>query len=365
MHVAVVNLTRGGFSGGYRKYLQVLMPRLARHPRIGRLDVYLPPGQSIVMPGVESVASWPAGGMHRAYAHLRAELRRTRPDVVFIPNAQTIDCGIPVVSMIRNMEPLEAPFAGNPLGERLRNALRATMARRAAKRSDRVIAVSEHVRDFLVSRWGISPDSIGVVYHGVDRGGDGTALNVTTPFAFTAGSIRPARGLEDVVTAFCNGALPSDHSLLIGGRVDPGMEGYAEGLRRRLARAGVADRVQWLGQLGAAEMSWCFTNARLFVMTSRAEACPNTVLEAMAHRCLSVSTDQPPMPEFFRDAALYYKRADADDLARALREALSLDAAAADGLRDRALARASQFTWEATAERTVRELERVLSFRPS
>ncbi len=50
-------------------------------------------------------------------------------------------------------------------------------------------------------------------------------------------------------------------------------------------------------------------------MTSRAEACPNTVLEAMAHGAVSISTDQQPMPEFYGESAAYYRATDAAQLA--------------------------------------------------
>ena len=36
MRIAVVNLTSGGLSGGYRKYLARLMPLLASDPRVQR-----------------------------------------------------------------------------------------------------------------------------------------------------------------------------------------------------------------------------------------------------------------------------------------------------------------------------------------
>ena len=75
----------------------------------------------------------------------------------------------------------------------------------------------------------------------------------------------------------------------------------------------------WAGQLTEPEMAWCFGHCEAFVMTSRAEACPNVALEAMSHGCRVVSTSQPPMPEFFGEAAAYYRGGDARDLARAVR----------------------------------------------
>jgi glycosyltransferase involved in cell wall biosynthesis len=302
---------------------------------------------------VHVAKTWP----NREYASLKKALVASRPDVVFVPTAQTIDCGLPVVSMIRNMEPLLVPFDGNPWSEGVRNLARSLAARRAVERSERVIAVSRHVCDFLVSRWRIDPGKIGVVYHGVDRVAASrlpeAAADVDAgSFLFTAGSIRPARGLDDLVDALSQ--VP--HTLLIAGEPDRSTRHYAAKIRRRTERLGSGARTVWLGRLDAAEMSWCFANCRAFVMTSRAEACPNTVLEAMAHGCLSVSTDRAPMPEFFGDAAIYYRAGDGRDLAARLAALGTISGRDVTALRERAFARARQFTWEATASQTVTQL---------
>ena len=92
-------------------------------------------------------------------------------------------------------------------------------------------------------------------------------------------------------------------------------------------------------------------------MTSRAEACPNVVLEAMSYGCPCVSVRRDPMPEFFGDAAVYVAR---DDDAEALSDALCgvLEAPErAALLRRRAISRASLYTWSMTALRTVEELQ--------
>jgi glycosyltransferase involved in cell wall biosynthesis len=241
----------------------------------------------------------------------------------------------------------------------MRNVVRAILARRACKRSERIIAVSNHVRHALESRWRIDAERIAVVPHGVDilRTDTPVAALTAVPFVFTAGSIRPARGLEDLLRA--RAAVPSDHRIAIAGDVEH--DAYAASLR---AIHSGDDRVVWLGRLSPEAMAWCFRNARAFVMTSRAEACPNTVLEALAYGCLSVSTNQPPMPEFYGDAALYYRGGDVRDLERALALAFALDANDRRAMRDRALARSRLFTWESTVDATLAELQRAISYDP-
>jgi glycosyltransferase involved in cell wall biosynthesis len=364
MKIALVTLTRGNVSGGSRKHLQRVVPLLRAHPDVERLDVFMPP--SLVRDGEQT---WPERDELHGFRELRRSLIALRPDVVFIPNARMLRLpGIPVVTMVRNMEPLEVPFDGNPLVEGVKNVARAMAARAASRRSDRVIAVSEHVRDFLVQRWKIPAAHIGTVYHGVDAPTDdslvppATLLTVAgSRFLFTAGSIRPARGLDDLVHALPE--VPADVRLVIAGSVDRGFESYGRRIRTLADERGVASRIVWAGQLDARAMSWCFRNAALFVMTSRAEACPNTVLEAMAHGAVSVSTNHAPMPEFFGDGALYYRERDAADLARRLVGALAWNDDHRARMRDAAIARARRYTWDATARATVVELQRALDLR--
>jgi glycosyltransferase involved in cell wall biosynthesis len=221
MRVAVVHLTGGGFSGGYRKYLDRLVPLLAEDGRVGALEVFGP-------------------------GSTRQVLSQLVPDVVFIPTARWANFGpAPVVAMVRNMEPLTVPFGGNPPGERLKNMARARAAKRACRRSDRIIAVSAYVRDFLAGRWAVESSKIGVVEHGVDpplaEAPRPRALgaDVAAPFLFTAGSLRPARGLEDAIRAL--GTLRErglSPTLVVAGS-SAGSNGYENRMRQLAADCGV------------------------------------------------------------------------------------------------------------------------------
>ncbi|HVD94397.1 MAG TPA: glycosyltransferase, partial [Vicinamibacterales bacterium] len=205
MKVAIVNLTSGGLSGGYLKYLRALVPLLRQDARISRLDLFVPEG--VVLDGCGPLHTWPARDGLVSHPPLRAQLDRLSPDVVFFPTARLLDCGdVPTMVMVRNMEPLTVPFGGNTWRESLRNIARARVARAVSRRAARVIAVSDHVRKFVTDRWGVPVGRVARVYHGVEATyGEAAvmpaALERIPRFVFTAGSIRPARGLEDLIRA--------------------------------------------------------------------------------------------------------------------------------------------------------------------
>lgn len=372
MRVAVVNLTGGGLSGGYLEYLEHLLPLLLRDPRVDHLDAYIPPEAPWAgAPGIESLR-WPQGDSRRGYRGLRARLDQTRPDVVFFPTARWLPTGRPTVVMVQNMEPLARPFGGNGPVDVAKNLVRRYLAWAAVHRADRVIAVSGFVRDFLVRRWKAAPGKVAVVYHGVEA--PPVPSLVARPqalqglsdwdFLFTAGSIRPSRGLEDLIGAM---VLLKDRGvglrLVIGGQADRHARFYQQRLERLARELRVAQRIIWAGHLDRHEMSWCLAHCRLYVMTSRVEACPITALEAMSHGCEIVSSDPPPMPEILGDAAVYYRAGDTAALAERIRERLDAGRANRAHLQGQALARAGRFTWGGTARQTVDQLSAALTPR--
>ncbi len=319
MHVALVYLSGGGLSGGAATTLRRQVPLLVGDERISRFDLFLPP-QSADLSGLGAeVQTWPRRDRWRGLKTLKARIRELRPDVVFIPTAAWFDTGdIPTVCMVRNTEPILLPFGDNPLREGFKNAIRARAARSACRRSTRVIAVSQFVRELVVDRWRIPANRVGVVYHGVaeatqpaeqQKPAAMVGQNVER-FWFTAGSLLPYRGLEDIILALATRRSAGEYLLVAGKGVYS--DDYQNRMKRLAERYGLADRVIWLGHRPAAELSWCYANCLGFVMTSQIEACPNVVLEALSHGCACVSTKCSPMPEFFRDTANYYESGDAD-----------------------------------------------------
>ena len=367
MYVALANLTNGGLSGGSHKYLEVLAPLLARHPAVSRLDLFVPPQavNGLKQHSTLNWETWKPSDVAQGFRGLRSELRSRRPDVVFIPTARWLDCGpIPVVAMVRNMEPLAIPFGENPWMEAVRTLARRWVAKRACRKADRIIAVSQFVKDFLTTRWRLPANKIATVYHGIDVPRLGAEVRapaalsqLSKPFLFTAGSIRPYRGLEDAIAAMPEiGRRCGDLPLVIGGETEPAMRHYRHRLERLAESLGCTDRLVWCGKLSQAEMAWCFVQCEVFLMTSRVEACPNTVLEAMAHACVSVSTDCPPMPEMYGETAFFYRPKESRQLAEQVYTAIALSADQRQARRATSLRRAGDFSWQRTTDDTVREL---------
>ncbi|MBI4434407.1 glycosyltransferase [Candidatus Uhrbacteria bacterium] len=371
MRIAILNITSGGMSGGYRRYLDAILLRFAAHPEVTELLVGLPTGIGDSLRGASPpTVRWVTIRTSHTFVTtpetlgIAEALRAFRPDVIFVPTARPFVCAsAPIVTMLRNMEPLAFPNHENPLAERVRTWLRRRAAQEAVRRADHVVAISQFVREFLMTRWGVPESRVSVAYHGVCPTSATPVRPLTLPagwnddFCFTAGSIRPARGLDDVLGALQS--LPASVRVAIAGDVAPTMRGYAASRRTWAERAGLRDRVAWLGPLSDAEMAWCYAHCRVFVMTSRVEACPNTALEAMAAGCIIVAAENPPLPEMFGNVASYYHPRNCRDFIERMRVVLAWSRLDRECASARARERGSQFTWEHCIDRTLLAFQRV------
>jgi glycosyltransferase involved in cell wall biosynthesis len=263
------------------------------------------------------------------------------------------------------MEPFVRSTKFNPLLERIKLFVLSIDAKRAIKKSSRVIAISKFVRNFLVRSWGVPREKIGLVYHGVsvqespsDVRPEGIPQEWRGSFIFSAGSIRPSRGLEDILNALklVNKASSSVKGLVVAGAPSPGMVGYRRRLQRLTSREGLSTKICWVGHLNDSELAWCYRNCFAFVMASRVESFGMVAGEAMAHGCICISANSSSLPEIFGNAAIYYPLGEASVLAQAIQEVAGWDENTRTKASDRSRKQAAAFSWDICANKTVAEL---------
>ena len=332
MKIAIINLTGGGMSGGYRKYLCNVLPRMANNDYIKAIlcattDSIVVQGWFDPIPNVRFVSCKPFRFLfsHRDVELMR-ELDEFSPDIIFVPVERNFRFkSVPVVNMLQNMEPFVANSDGNPIGERFRQWVQYVDGKRAIKKADGIIALSRFVSDFLITHCNVQNEKIGLVYHGVDvkKNEDVRRPNVIPEswhgsFLFTAGSIRPVRGLEDLLIAVKYLSLKEEKSvrLVIAGECGHNMVSYQKKLKDWSEEKNLSDRIYWVGHLNQKEMAWCYQNCCAFIMTSRVESFGMIGGEAMSHGCICMSADNPCLPELFGDVALYYPPGDGKKLGR-------------------------------------------------
>lgn len=354
-----------GGSGGFIRHITEAGPRWLLNPRVEEVVLHAPSGllSAIDKMDIEVKRYTPRrlGPFSKRFAPL---IQKGDGVVALCVTARPVRlAGMPLVTMVRNVEPIQHPEYGMPLFWRIRLWALRRETIRACHEATRVIAVSQYVKERLCAL-GVSAAKVDVVYHGgslptMKPQRPPACAAVNGPFIFSAGSMVPYRGYEDLIRAVAvikekEGNPPA---VVVGGSGGGLAKPYERWVRALSTSLGVDEHLIWAGQLSEPEMTWCFRHAAAVVQTSKAESFCMFQVEALWSGALIISSTQPPMPEILGEAAIYYRPGDAAELARAISKCLSMSEAEAAVRRQIALARASMFTWDQTACQTLDSLE--------
>ena len=377
MKLALLNLTGGSISGGHKKYLQNMLPRLAASAWVEKILCASPIGMDAGewLPAIPKV-SYAICEPFKPFLHvpdndLRAVLDAFNPDLLFVPVERYINYkDLPVVVMLQNMAPLAGVKTGSGLKEMLVSAARRHETKIALERAASIIVPTEFVENFLIAGAVSAADKITTVHYGHNPAFPSARRPGSFPFQekefiFTAGSMESYRGIEDLLRA-----LPElkekrpEIKLTVAGGFRPATEKYFSWLKDMAAALRLTGDVAWLGNLPEEELSWCYSNCAAFALTSRMESFCFIALEALAHGCNIVSTDSACLPEILKDAALYYTQGNEESLSRALFTVLSRNEAERLAIGSSAAARAMSFSWDDAAAATLTVLKRAIQPLP-
>ena len=347
--IALLTLVPGQL-GGSETYVRELLRALARS---GALDyrVLAPPVAPEAGEGLPTVL---ASGYRRAEtiptrllamglaaarpAPLRAPLRDAA--VVHYPLTIRIPSGLrPSVVTLHDLQHLDLP-ANFPRAER---AFRAAVWHPSVRDADRVIVFSDFVKNRAVEALGIDPARVRVIPHGIDHARFAPGVEPREPFLFYPARAWPHKNHVRLFDAFAElrRKRPELRLVLTGGgelgNVPPGVE-----VR---------------GLVGADELVSLYRRASALVFPSLYEGFGLPPLEAMASGLPVASSSAGSLPELVGDAARLFDPYDPHAIAAAVTEVLDDP----EPWRERGLARAAAFSWDATAaahEAVYRELLR-------
>ena len=216
-----------------------------------------------------------------------------------------------------------------------------------------VITPTETVRAELLERCGAPPGAVHAV-HEAGRLDHVTAAepppDVPPRFVLHVGTIEPRKNVATLLDAWprLRAAMPDAPPLVLCGKFGWGRESI-EGELARAASEG------WLRQLGYAPdetLRALYDRAALVVCPSHYEGFGLPLVEAMSAATPLVCSDIPVFREVAADAALFVPPDDATAWARVVGKLLS-DPRRARDLAARGSARARDFSWRRTAERTL------------
>jgi glycosyltransferase involved in cell wall biosynthesis len=291
---------------------------------------------------------WGRGPLHVLYSQAQAWRlqHRIRPSVVYaigsIGYSGPRQATVTMVENAARVRDLRWPS----LGTVVYLALRRLLILLAALRSTKVIVVSRFTRDILPL--GVGRARTAIVYHGAptldldEIHPTVTGDDESTKVALVIGGLSPYRGIETAIRALASSEAEW-HLKIVGGRGDPRYVGRCSSLARDL---GVQDRVHWLGEVETRPLFSMMQSCDLVFITSRAEACPNTLLEAAA-----LTPRRPILGLSYRWSdeydALFDARVDPESSAVALNNLSTVSEATTIRRRKEALLR---FQWQRSAD---------------
>jgi glycosyltransferase involved in cell wall biosynthesis len=275
--------------------------------------------------------------------------------------------------------PLVISLHGSDVFVAERSRLAGAAARAAFARAGAITACSADL-GARAAALGAAPDRIDIVPYGVDvdrfrpdpaaRAEWRERLGVAgaTPLIFAAGRLVRKKGFEYLIDAMAAVTATGPAVLALGGSGDLEAE-----LRERAARAGVGDRVRFLGNLRQQEVARGLAAADVIVVPSvrddagNVDGLPNVVLEALASGSPLVTTPAGGIGSaaVHERTAIVVPERDVRALATAIRRLLETPGLAVTiGSAARELA-IERFGWGQAAPRFEAAYERALAFKSS
>jgi glycosyltransferase involved in cell wall biosynthesis len=221
---------------------------------------------------------------------------------------------------------------------------------------DHLITVSETEKNNIVSKLGISPDKIDVIYNGVNPKfrpvHDEVLLasvkekyNLPSKFVFFFSNTAPKKNTIKVLQAF--GELLKNNSEAELVVTDPSGY-YVRDCIEKLNLPGLKDKVKILGFVNNDDLPAIYNLAAIYLFPSLEESFGLPIIEAQACGTPVITSNQSAMPEIAADSALLTDPNSVADIAESVGY-LWKHQEQRDALRQKGYMNAKRFSWNHTA----------------
>lgn len=236
----------------------------------------------------------------------------------------------------------------------------------AVRLADRVIAVSEHTAQDLLTEIPEAEGKVRVVPLGVSVLSEPSApevlraLGIEAPFVLFVGTLEPRKNLRRLLEAYA--ALPdsvrkSVRMVIAGGKGWGGVDVLSIAVQLN-----ISDRIHVVGHASDALLSALYDHALFLAMPSLYEGFGLPLVEAMARGKPVLTSNCASMPEVAGDAGIFVDPSDVNSICNGL-----LSMVAEVSLRQRlagnARAMAARYSWEKAAEATSRIFDEAVQAR--
>ncbi len=235
-----------------------------------------------------------------------------------------------------------------------------------AKKANKIIAVSNSIKDDMQKFLNISNEKVDVVYSGLDaRFFDEPEISgarvlgkhdITKKYILFLGTIEPSKNIARLLEAFSKfktsqkqkNAGKFDYQLVLAGK-----RGWlSQEYHQIIKDLGISKDVVFTGYVIGDELVPLFRSAEFFVMPSLYEGFGMTVLEAFATQTPSIISNVASLPEIAGEAGYLINPMDTAELAIALEKFASEPELRKEYV-EKGLEQARKFDWDKTARETL------------
>jgi glycosyltransferase involved in cell wall biosynthesis len=284
-------------------------------------------------------------------------LMRERPDVFHSPH-YVLPPAVRCRSVVTIHDTIHLTFP-QYLPNRLAYAYARASMWSAARRSHRILTVSEASKRDILRFFDVPEEKVVVVYNAIDerfsREPDPESVarvrerfQLHQRFVLYVGNIKPHKNLVRLIGAFdaIRRDLDDVKLLIIGDEISK-----YPALRRAVHEHKLHKQVRFLGYLPDDTLAILYRLASVFVFPSLYEGFGLPALEAMASGTPVVTSNVSSLPEVAGDAAVLVDPYETASIEEGIRRVLTTPALAAE-MRRKGLARAREFSWEQSVAKT-------------
>jgi glycosyltransferase involved in cell wall biosynthesis len=299
--------------GDLEHVLFVLEPFVAQYPQLADAFETHSVGLSGALKGARV-------GIEQSWLPARA--RRLGIDAMHhMGGTSTLIGGPPSVVSIHDLQPFDLPANFNPV----KRAWLSLAVPRSVRRSRLVLTPSEWVRGTVIDRFGVDPDRVRSVPHGLPELDRGTPEDELRRRYDLRGDVvlyptitYPHKDHVTLVRAFSRAAHGRDATLVLTGRP----AGAEDDVEQAIAASGAAQRIRRTGSIPRADVAGLVDFAAVVAVPSLYEGFGLPVLEAMARGAAVVVSDATALPEVVGDGGVIVAAGDVDAWAAVLSDLL-------------------------------------------
>lgn len=239
---------------------------------------------------------------------------------------------------------------------------RALRVKKALKGASLIVAVSENTKQDIVELVGIAPEKIKVIYSGnnlvkrevrEEELGFLSQKGIGTNFILYLGTIEPRKNISGLIRAYeelrRQGNRFNGLQLVLAGA-----KGWkSRGIYKAWQKSEYKNDIKFLGYISQKEKEVLYAKAKVFVYPSYYEGFGFPPLEAMTYGLPVICSNVSSLPEVVADAALMINPFKPIEIMEALELILS-DEKLRENLINKGYQRASEFSWEKTAQEYLR-----------